>query len=98
MAKLGNADMQRYALLGAEKRLAELDAEAAQIFRSFPALRSRRRRMGGAGDTDSAPRAQPRRRRKLSPEGRRRISEAQKARWAKHKAEHAGAGESRKKK
>ena len=39
----------------------------------------------------------PRRRRKMSADARRRISEAQKARWARQKGESAGAGGGKKK-
>ena len=44
MAKLNQADLQRFALAGAARRLEELQAEAAQILRVFPQLRA-----GGRG-------------------------------------------------
>ena len=34
-------DVNKYALLGAEARVAELNAELAEIYRAFPALRAR---------------------------------------------------------
>ena len=34
--KLTDSDLRRYALLGAEARLLELDKETASIYQSFP--------------------------------------------------------------
>lgn len=93
MAKRIDANLRRWALIGAEQRLLELAEEAAAIHREFPELRQR----GGGGRTPGAGRGpegneQPvgrrrrRRRRTMSAEARKRISEAQKARWAKQKA------------
>jgi hypothetical protein len=90
-----SADFRRYAVIGAEQRLLQISAEAATIYRSFPELRRRR----GAGisslDATTEGRSQGtvpgrRRRRRMSAEARRRISEAQKARWAKQKAQGGG--------
>lgn len=86
-------DLRRYAVVGAEQRLLELAEEAAAIFAIFPELRAPGRGfMAKAGRAESAPGdagAAPtkrRRRRKMSAEARKRISDAQKARWAKQKA------------
>jgi hypothetical protein len=82
-------------VVGAEQRLLELAEEAAAIFAIFPELRAPGRgfmaKPAGRssepadGDAVAAP-TKKRRRRKMSADARRRISEAQKARWAKQKA------------
>jgi len=90
--------MRRWAAIGAERRLVELAEEAALIYAAFPELRDRSqsprpntRAAGTANATElpsdqsAAPSRRPRRRRRLSPEARKRISEAQKARWAKQR-------------
>jgi hypothetical protein len=83
--------MRRWAVIGAEQRLAQLAEEASAIYAAFPELRGRKGgrgnssfpgRQASSGGADAAPR---RRRRRLSPEARKRISDAQKARWAKQK-------------
>jgi hypothetical protein len=84
--------MRQYAVVGAEQRLLELAEEAATIFAMFPELRAPGRgfmaksgpQRAGTAAADAAP-VTRRRRRKMSAEGRKRISEAQKARWAKQK-------------
>src|SRR4051812_18027527 len=90
MAKTQVADIRRWALVGAEQRLLQIAEEAKAIYLSFPELRGGRRNLRAlVGNTESA---QPqRRRRRMSREARKRISEAQKARWAKQRAEQAGA-------
>ena len=97
MAKRDETDLRRFALAGAEKRLEELNAEAEQIFRMFPQLRGGRRRAAprttGASNEGAST---GRRRRRISAEGRRRISEAQKARWARQRAQASPAKEARK--
>ena len=77
-------DVREWARMGARQRLQQLDDERAAIYRAFPELR----RGGGTGravaDTKpTASRPARRRRRNLSAEARKRISEVQKARWAK---------------
>jgi hypothetical protein len=75
-------ELLRLARTGAEARLAQLRAEESAIFRAFPDLRSHHTQ----NVNDSGPAApRPRGRRRLSAEARKRISEAQKARWAKQK-------------
>jgi len=84
--------------MGAEARLLQISEEAAAIYRAFPELRRGGR--GGArgrgrpaaqasagGDDASAGGGTPRRRRRLSAAARKRISDAQKKRWAKHRQE-----------
>jgi hypothetical protein len=81
-------DLRQLALIGARARLAELEAERRSILKAFPLLS--RARLDGAGPNrvhseaaaareSAAPR---RRKRKMSAEGRRRIAEASKRRWA----------------
>jgi hypothetical protein len=82
------ADIRRWALIGAEHRLVQLAEEAAAIHRAFPELRegTRRTQGGRRGTKASGDNPGPRKRRKMSAAARKRISEAQKARWRKQKA------------
>jgi hypothetical protein len=97
VAKRQKSDLRRYAVVGAEQRLLELAEEAAAIFAIFPELRAPGRgfmaRVGGRGGSaaDVAAPTKRRRRRKMSAEARKRISDAQKARWAKQRAAGGGA-------
>lgn len=95
------ADIRNWALKGAEHRLLEIATEASEIHRAFPELRDRgtgalsgrrrgRPRKDAENGTDPAPRR--RRRRKMSAEARKRISDAQKARWAKQNGQSVGNG------
>ena len=89
MAKRQANDLRRWAVIGAEQRLLAIAEEAAMIFRVFPELRARGFMAKGAtaGSNTSQQDRPVRRRRKMSAEARKRISDAQKARWAKV---HAG--------
>ena len=95
MAKRLGDDVRRYAVVGAEQRLLELAEEAAQIFAIFPELRAPGRgfmasRGGKSGSSGPAPKQNGRRRRRtMSADARKRISEAQKARWARQKSNSA---------
>jgi hypothetical protein len=90
---VAKSELRVWAVKGAEQRLLELAEEAGQIFAAFPELRGRgrdfeapagpSRTSGAAGNTGARPAS---RRRKRSAEARRRMSEAQKARWAKRRA------------
>jgi hypothetical protein len=75
---------------GAEHRYAELKAEIAALVRAFPQLRTQRRTRATPIDISAEPAAmidRPRRkRRKMSAAARRKISLAQKRRWAKQRA------------
>ena len=82
------ADMRNWALRGAEQRLLEIGEEAAAIYAAFPELRDRGnfgggRRGGRPRKVAGSAGAAPRRKRTMSADARRRISEAQKARWAR---------------
>ena len=73
---------------GAEHRYEELKAEIATLVKSFPDLSSRRKRTridmsSEPASTIDSPR---RKRRRMSAAARRKISLAQKRRWAKQKA------------
>ena len=99
-------DVKRWARMGAEVRLAELRQEMMTIFATFPELRQREGRQGRSaapssgrkgreqGSASSA--AGGKKRRKMSAEARRKISAAQKARWAKQKGEEGAAKVKRK--
>jgi hypothetical protein len=87
------SNLREYAIIGAAQRIAELEAEVARIRDAFPELQrvggrpTRGRRRGihhaAAGDGEVGSR---KRRRTMSAAARKRISEAQKARWARLKA------------
>lgn len=82
MAK--SADVQRkWALVGAETRLKEVQAEIAEIYRVFPELRSGSRAVAspGAGTKN----------RQFSSKGKAAISEGMRKYWARRKAAAAKA-------
>jgi hypothetical protein len=99
--KRQDSSLRTYAVIGAEQRLLQIAEEARAIFQAFPELRAPNRgfgaRIGGQSPFPWGPRPSAdggngrkrrgnRRRRKMSAAARKRISEAQKARWAKQKA------------
>jgi len=74
---------------GAKARYDELQAEIASLIRHFPSLRSGAReavKRGRRAATATVNKLRPRKRRKMSAAARKKISEAQKRRWAKQKA------------
>lgn len=80
MAK--STDVQRkWALVGAEARLKEVQAEIAEIYRVFPELRSGRAVVTVAGAKT----------RQFSPKGKAAISEGMRKYWARRKAAAAKA-------
>src|SRR4051812_37475305 len=90
-SELEGVDLRPWAVKGAEQRLVEIAKEAGDIFATFPELR----RQGASfsvpasarrGPKKPTPSAAPRRRRKMSAAARKRIGDAQRARWAKQKA------------
>jgi len=88
MAKRLDSDLRKWALIGAERRLVELAEEAAAIHRAFPELRQRGPKTArGAEPGAEGSGGRRRKRRKMSAAARKRISMAQKARWAKQKAQ-----------
>jgi hypothetical protein len=82
-----------WAVKGAEQRLMELAEEAGKIFAAFPELRVRGRLFETAGQTAPASHhageGTPKKRHKRSAAARKRMSEAQKARWAKRREEQS---------
>lgn len=86
--------MRTWALKGAEQRLLEIGQEASAIYAAFPELRDQgnvaagRRGPGRPRKNETSANgttAPGRRKRTMSADARKRISEAQKARWAKQK-------------
>jgi hypothetical protein len=90
-------NIQSLAVLGAKQRLLELDEERAAIFSAFPQLRFQRKQQTTTGATADNGTTGARKRRRMSADARRRISEAVKARWAKQRAEKAGKQQAAKK-
>ena len=84
-------DLRRWAMVGAKQRLMEIANEQKAIFAAFPELRGRGRSVEPSLVNGAEPRTPKpiRRRRKMSAAARKRISEAQKARWARQKAANA---------
>jgi seryl-tRNA synthetase len=79
-------DLQKkWALVGAEARLKEVQAEIAEIYRVFPELRSRRVKVNA--DEGAA-----HKRRRFSAKGKAAISEGMRKYWARRKAQAAKVG------
>lgn len=85
---LNESKMRAFAVIGARMRLLELQAEIDSIKKQFGVrvlgISTRPGSDQAAGETKQT--QGRRRRRRMSAEARRRISEAQKARWRKQKA------------
>ena len=75
---MNRTELLKLAQLGAEARIAQLQIEIEWIRSQFP---SSRKTNAGAAES-----ATPRKRRRMSAAARKRMSEAQKARWAKRRA------------
>lgn len=86
---MNRMELLKLAQLGAEARIAQLQSEIAWIRSQFP---SSRKTNSGAGESDT-----PRKRRRMSAAARKRMSAAQKARWAKQRVEAAPPNTVRKK-
>jgi hypothetical protein len=91
--KLSSSDLRRYAMLGAEARLAELDRETAGIYQAFPELRKQRGagRVAGAAGVVAAKRGQRRRRRTMSAAQREEVRQRMKRYWAQRRGAAAPA-------
>jgi hypothetical protein len=74
---------------GAQQRYAELKVELDYLKKHFPDLSSIMRKGGKAVMATVSGNQPPRKRRRMSPAARKRISDAQKARWATLKASRA---------
>jgi hypothetical protein len=75
-------DLRRFALIGAQARLAEITAESERILSFFPELRGSRNGAAARNSSASLSPTPRRRRTKISAQARMRIAEAQKKRWA----------------
>jgi hypothetical protein len=97
MAKARNeSSLRSFAIMGARMRIEELQAEIDRIKKQFGGRTLRvARDPTGRSAPGSASTAKPRRR-KMSSAARKRISEAQKARWAKQKSEAEAGGRKKK--
>jgi hypothetical protein len=86
---LAKFDLKVYAKRGAEARVAELQAELAQIYRAFPDMR--RRRQASNSDTNSGTERLPSRRRRtgMSAAQKKAVSIRMKKYWAERRKAHA---------
>ena len=83
--RFASKDLQRFARLGAEARLSELELERAAILRSFPDLARRGTRTGGGGGGAT------RRRSNMSAAARKAVSVRMKKYWASRRKAKAAA-------
>jgi hypothetical protein len=79
-------ELQRFAAIGALAHIEKLQAEIDRIRKAFPTLRVTGRSTPSSVESAHTP-TKVRRKRKMSAAARKRISEAQKARWAKQRGE-----------
>jgi hypothetical protein len=84
-------DVRRYAVLGAEARLAQIAEEAASIYRAFPELRGRQALRTPASEADSEESGRPMRRRRgkrkrMSAAQRKAVGERMKKYWEARRA------------
>jgi hypothetical protein len=87
---LNDSEFRRYALLGAEARLLQIDKEAASIYQAFPELR----KQAGAQDAqkrtpDAAGAGKKRRRGGMSAAQREAVRERMKRYWAQRRSSGA---------
>jgi hypothetical protein len=88
---LNDSEFRRYALLGAEARLMQINKEAASIYQAFPELR----KQGGGRPAQSraedgaAPASRGRRRGRMSAAQREAVRERMKRYWAQRKGASA---------
>jgi hypothetical protein len=80
---MAKSDLREWAVKGAEQRLVELAEEARAIFAAFPELREQGRGFGSQREVSTAHVKPSQRRRKgMSAAARKKVSLAQKKRWA----------------
>lgn len=91
MADLNRDQLQRLARLGAQARLEELRREEAAIRAAFPDLFGRRGRRRGADAGAAGHKGRPRRRRAMSAEARKAVSERMRKYWAERRKAKAKA-------
>ena len=82
-----DSDLQRYALLGAEARLQQLQEETANIYRTFPQLRTRNGSVGTSTPSESDGPATKRRRGRMSAAQRKAVGERMKMYWASRRGQ-----------
>ena len=80
---MAKADLRKWAVKGAEQRLVELAEEARAIFAAFPELRRQGRGFSSQREVATGQVKLSKRRRKgMSAAARKKVSLAQKKRWA----------------
>ena len=84
ISELGQGDLRKYAVLGAEARLLQLAEEAAAIYRAFPELRDREATPPSAATSNG--RQVGRRRRSMSAAQRKAVSARMRKYWAGRRA------------
>jgi hypothetical protein len=92
---LSRQEVKRFALIGAQSRLAELRGEIASLIRAFPELarsNGSARAASSSAEPAVAPAKKAGRRRKfnMSPEQKQAVSERMKKYWAGRRKEKAG--------
>ena len=89
---LNDSEFRRYALLGAEARLMQIDKEAASIYQAFPELRKQdgARTAQSRAEDGAAPASRGRRRGRMSAAQREAVRERMRRYWAQRKGASAG--------
>jgi hypothetical protein len=82
-------ELLRLARIGATARIETLQNEIEGLLRRFPGLRAARSSRRGGLSAALAGDAKPGRKRRMSAEGKKAISEAAKKRWAKFREQKA---------
>ncbi len=86
---LNDSEFRRYALLGAEARLLQIDKEAASIYQAFPELRKQAGAQGTQKQTQDAAAGRGRRRGGMSAAQREAVRERMKRYWAQRRSSGA---------
>ena len=90
MAEFGSAQLRQWAVVGAERRLQEIAAEAAAIRQAFPELRDRGHRAATATAVTTA-KGRRRGRSNMSAAQRKAVSERMRKYWAARRESAGGA-------
>jgi hypothetical protein len=83
--ELTQVELKRLARLGAQARLDQIEAERRAILRAFPGLSLQAPAAGGARAAQAAPKKKGRKRRKMTAEERKAVSDRMKKFWAGRK-------------
>ena len=86
---MATLDLKEYARRGAAARVAELNAELAEIYRVFPHMRGRRAANRSTTDSETASSPRARRRPTMSAAQRRAVSARMKKYWAERRRTQA---------